>query len=723
VGLLSTVHPRATGAGDDAAVKSEPYAGWIPGAAPDERTVFVVIDGRTGEPLEGVRVRRSLEPELAADGTWAPTRAEAKTDRFGLVSFNLADSGGSTSTHWTFDRAGYAPNERSGAALQDTMVLFPGADLHGRVLAPMGGPAGGVVVEWLRGCEHAPALRRAVTDADGRFVVSGATPDGELWFSGPGFGISDNRSASLLCPRAVATGGTQLTAAPTLVGRIVADDVKAFAGASVVVGGGRGPRAVVAADGSFRVDGGGSYAPLRLVRGLDETIATLAVGSVRPGGPFVWDLRPMPDGVALVEIVVRVACRGDVRPPIDIERIDVHLDNEVDGRRVTATARPDGERLVARLRVRPGRYVVSAASSEWQNRNWVEEDGPFGRWAAAGRAAEFAKATPNENEIELTLDERPAVRVIAAEGSPPLEREDSFALETPVGSPRTLIDLETPNLHVPADLDAVVWTRRGPFPLGPVRNGNRTATVDTRPDAVLRLIGVTAPDDIRIDDEAASQTFRETFIDIDFFGTPGSHRITATTTATGARAWADVEVPEGRGAVVEVAPTAWKQPVGGDVILAPLPGPKPPRVDVFVLLGEKENIADSLPGGVHRSPAFIEGAWIRLEADGYAPRRIQLTGAGPWHVAFGPATLVVAIHGDAATDILDALVDGWTPSRACWKLPASAGNPRDAILTVHGLAAGEHTVLVGGENFGAVVLRARLPEASAQPIIVELPPR
>ena len=666
-------------------------------------------------------MRRCLEPEIGADGTWAPTRAEAKTDRFGLVSFNLADSGGSTSTHWTFDRAGYAPNERSGAALQDTMVLFPGVDLHGRVLAPMGGPASGVVVEWVRGCEHAPTLRRAVTDEEGRFVIPGATPDGDLWFSGPGSGFNGQGVASGLCSRAVATGGSSFRAAPALVGRIVATDAKAFAGASVVVGGGRGPRAVVAPDGSFRVDGGGSYSSLRLVRGLDETIATLPAGSVRPGGPFVWDLRPMPDGVALVEVVVRGACRGDARPPIDVKRIDVHLDGEADGRRVTATARPDGERLVARLRVRPGRYILSAASSEWQSNN-VEEDGPFGRWAAAGRAVELATTTPNA--LELTLDERPAVRVVAAEGATPLESGEFFALVTPVGSPMVLIDLETPNLHVPADLDAAVWTRRGPFPLGPVRDGSRTAAVDTRPDATLRLLGVTDhPDDIRVDDQSAQQTFRDTFIDIDFFGTPGTHRITATTTTTGAHAWADVEVPEGRGAVVEVAPTAWKRSVGGDVILAPLPGPKPPRVDVFVLLGEKENIADSLPGGVHQSPAFTEGAWIRLEAAGYAPRRIQLTGAGPWNVAFGPATLVVAIHGDAATDILDALVDGWTPSRACWRLPASAGNPRDAILTVHGLAAGEHTVLVGGENFGALALRARLAEGAPQPIMVELPAR
>jgi len=318
------------------------------------------------------------------------------------------------------------------------------------------------------------------------------------------------------------------------------------------------------------------------------------------------------------------------------------------------------------------------------------------------------------------------VRLVSPDPAYELPRGESYVLSTALGSPFVLVDPSEPNLHVPADVAAVVWTAGRPSPLGPVREGVRTAVVDPRPRVVLHLRDFPA-DAVRVDGRVVAAEWMDPGHRVRYDGPPGKHRLEYEAEGGGGRAWADIDIPDGRGVVVEVPGDAWQRPATFDLAIAPLPESKPPRVDVYAILDAGETPLPPGETGVFRSPLLTEGRWVRVEADGYAPRRAQLTGPGPFRVAFGTATLVLRIHGAGSEDIVDALVDGWTPGHACWavpdRTPGRAGSTSEPVLTLKGLLPGVHTVLVGSESRGALVLRVRLAETGTRALDVLLPPR
>jgi len=147
---------------------------------PGGRQSVLVTDERTGLPIPHVQLTiyaEDVEPEAA------PGRIlqKAKGDEYGVVSAPWHDE--YWHSHWVFEKKGYAPYEVYGAT-EDEVSLVPGRDFHGQLLDPQGRPVAGVVVESFLSCPHSPTVRRATTDAQGRFTLKDFDRYGMLWAEG-----------------------------------------------------------------------------------------------------------------------------------------------------------------------------------------------------------------------------------------------------------------------------------------------------------------------------------------------------------------------------------------------------------------------------------------------------------------------------------------------------------------------------------------------------------
>ena len=172
----------------------EPWSGRRPGEHWDgpKKKSFVwsgqVVDGETGSPIPGCRVRVYSEiGRVVLDGDCTLV-GEGVTDEDGFVVMGIRRE--PSPSKWLYEAEGYAPHTETtfnlpGRPGDAVMVLSIEPDFKGRVLDPLGRPCPNVRVSTYQGCRHAPALRRAVTDDRGRFTLENVYVR-QLWIEGPG---------------------------------------------------------------------------------------------------------------------------------------------------------------------------------------------------------------------------------------------------------------------------------------------------------------------------------------------------------------------------------------------------------------------------------------------------------------------------------------------------------------------------------------------------------
>ncbi|MHC4930863.1 MAG: carboxypeptidase-like regulatory domain-containing protein [Planctomycetota bacterium] len=234
----------------------EEYEGYLPGGHGSQMFATLVVDERTGEPLPGATLRiykEDIRPE-AFPGRFVE---EFKADRYGVVWLRWEER--FFDCHFVFDHPGYAAEDEY-ADVPLWVGLAPGREVRGRIL---GAPAG-IEVEYYLGCPHSPAVRRATTDAEGRFFLQGIDPlDGTCWAIFPG------TSAAYLDPALAPTPDLswepfRLAWGVTVSGRVEDEGGDPVPG--VVVQSPqtfRGPRTVTDERGRFRLDGVESGSEIR----------------------------------------------------------------------------------------------------------------------------------------------------------------------------------------------------------------------------------------------------------------------------------------------------------------------------------------------------------------------------------------------------------------------------------------------------------------------------
>lgn len=269
----------------------------LPGTQPDGVACVLVRDARTGKPLAGVRVAQYLED--ASDSFLSPELlAETTTDQYGIASIKW--DGQPTDCHWVFDKPGFAVNAEYGHYPPDVVELEPGQTFTARVFGPFGKPRAGVTVEAILGCSHSPAVRRAVTNAEGRFTFRDIAPRRtRLWYVAP----------DLAAGYADATDG-DIHALPgiTLTGRVSVPN--AVVGSQQEM---RGPRVRAGADGVFRIPG------------FDRGEGIVACG---PKGRVAYVDSDELDLAGPVQIVLRKRETGEIdgRPDFDADEVEVKVE-------------------------------------------------------------------------------------------------------------------------------------------------------------------------------------------------------------------------------------------------------------------------------------------------------------------------------------------------------------------------------------------------------------
>jgi hypothetical protein len=319
---------------------------WLPGTQPEGVACVLVRDARTGAPLAGVRVAQYLE-DAGDRFIEAELLAETTTDRNGLATVRW--DGEPCECHWVFDLPGFAVAEEYGEFPPDVVELEPGRTLTARVFGPFGKPRGGVMVEAILGCSHSPAVRRAVTDKDGRFTMRDLAPRlARLWFVAPDL-AAGYRDAD--------DGDIHALPGITLAGRVSVPH--AVVGSQQEM---RGPRVVAGPDGSFRIPG------------FDRGEGIFAMG---PEGLQAYVDSDELDVDGPVRLTLRERATGEVdgRPDPDAEEVEVRIEVVADAKPVAAPdawlVRADGwtfELIEGSVKAPVGKYELRVGddfSSHW----------------------------------------------------------------------------------------------------------------------------------------------------------------------------------------------------------------------------------------------------------------------------------------------------------------------------------------------------------------------
>jgi hypothetical protein len=227
------------------------YDGWVPNTNPPSVYAVLVVDALTGRPIPGARMTLYRE-DIRPEGLPGHFVIGAEADELGVVSIEWRDE--YAGCHFIFDHPGYAPVDNFGA-VEELIQLQRGRHLSGLLYDSQGRPAGGVAVEFYLGCPHSPALRRARTDARGRFVLRDASDDGTIW--APAAGCTAQYWSTILLPVAGDVLEPIRPAPGITVTGTVYDEKGGPAAGAVVYSTQevRGPKTVTRKDGTFTLHG------------------------------------------------------------------------------------------------------------------------------------------------------------------------------------------------------------------------------------------------------------------------------------------------------------------------------------------------------------------------------------------------------------------------------------------------------------------------------------
>lgn len=723
LGLLALAAPAR---GGDEDVEIRPYDGVVWHSVPETWVHFLVRDARTGQPVPGAVIRRHVEMEMSDDATWGPARGEWRTGAHGVFALDCGTTEvGDATSHWTIEAPGYAVTETYGAAGSREIVdLEPPLDRHGVLLDPLGRPARGVLVEWKVGCAHAPALRVARTDANGRYVLRGIEAGGDVCYDGPGVlaaYASDGDLGPLDQPPPVRVADPAIT----VRGRIV-HAPPGVLDLAVVRGrtSSRGPLARVARDGTFVLEGVGEGDELWLDAMGKENYATLDLADFRSGGPLVWDLGPEAPDVPLVPLTVTERYAGggkpdDLQPPITVAFDAVH-----GGRRTVLRLSEDADVLDATVELAPGAYDVSVAGDD-------RLAAAFRRFRTPARRVVVGAPPAPPPTIELEFVEQPRLRMTLTPPPDDGDDDDTFTLDVPGARQH----FQAPDVvFLPSDVEAVVRVagQVRASRVAPVADGVRHVVVDPRPTATIRLRGLADDDDVELAGQRVAELDDDRGVPaIPWTGASGALRLRIDL-ATGGVAATTLDVPPGPGTVLDVDVATLPRLPAGRVELRGLPEARAwANVSTFDDAGRRV-VVDLAPGTTHvEHPAFTPGRWVKVACDDLVEFHRRLVGPSPFVVAVGTATLRLRFPADGGVaPTPDVVVVGvgagyaWEPEGG-WDGPDDASVPRgDVLVNVPHLEAGVHTVLVGVDRgYGSVVLRVRVQDGETREVPVHLPRR
>jgi hypothetical protein len=147
-----------------------------------------IVETRTGAPIPDCLVRVYSETgRIVLDGR-SNLIGEGRSGADGSVEIRFQND--SSPSHWVFDAKGYAPRSETAELDLDPVVrLERGSVFEGRVVDVLGRPVPGARISLFKGCGHAPAVRRAVADGEGRFRFDRVTVD-RIWLEGEGIASS-----------------------------------------------------------------------------------------------------------------------------------------------------------------------------------------------------------------------------------------------------------------------------------------------------------------------------------------------------------------------------------------------------------------------------------------------------------------------------------------------------------------------------------------------------
>lgn len=655
--------------GDDGPQEwSRPYEGYLPDTEHDALAVVLVVDKRTGRPIEGATVRAHPENDLGPDG-WAPERARATTDQFGLAWIpRLKDFG---DVHWAVEAEGYAPTEEYGSYLSEVVELEEGEDRYGRILDVFGNPLPGVRVEYKVGCAHSPGLRRTTSDKEGRFTLRCVGDSGDVPLERGGL-RADYWRASSLSLKGEPLAEFYSLPGRTVVGRVLDPHGKPMAGAPLAAyTSGRGPSTATGPDGRFTLSGT-EREPMVYAWHDELGYEEFNLADYREDGPVALQF-----GSKTLE-------PEHVAAEVEVEQnyVHVHLVREGDGRRYSARS-DDG---AARIGLPPGVYLLSAGA-------------PDERYVAAARRVEVVR---EGQRFALEVEEQPRLHCVVddlPEGADSWLILDGYCFDEDV-------HLGKRDYYLPPNVEARVvtqaWGRRKVFSVQAAVGGVRRVVLDWAGERPATLRFGEVPDSV-VGYEIPGARVDVSKDDDEIVTWASGRRTLRILLDTG-----------------EVHDMAVDLPPGGVLELdAPELPPLRPRRKITVV------DADGSPAKLRASRLVmpvpwlydpddmtgVPGAWYRItgaypEGGFCAALRGRLEGAGPWTVELGGAALrvAIAVEDDECEDCA-LYVDG-----EVFQVGRGVATP------VVGLRAGPHIVIVGAQGHLGRAMRVVLEEGETREI-------
>jgi len=652
--ILLIIAPTAGASPDDI----RPWGGHLPGAVAENRAVVQVFDAVTGRPVEGASVR-VFDEAVGVGFLGAPLLWKTVTDEFGLASFPWKVR--PRDAHWVFDAPGYAVMEEYGSFPPDHVWMLPGGEIRARLLDPFGRPAAGVHVELFLGCGRSPAVRIARTTAEGLFRFRGVRPRrGYLWF----------RMAGAFAEYAdVPANGGAVTTRPgrTVTGIVTDREGQPVAG--VVVASTqthRGPATTTGVDGRFRLDGvdpsEGVWLHHDSYAGMERPFVYLEEDEIpfQPGRDIFLRLVVPPSevesddyfeflapGAIAVPVRVTDAGTGEDLPDVPFRLVSEKTGlGVVDDEETDEEYDPTGRRVVM---VPPGRYRVMSGD-------------PFDVYRVVPPAKTVVVPEGKPSPITAVAVRNPVLHVAGAPGN-------AFDLEFLLLVPGAWTSFEPGSdadpVHLPPEGAAVVRARDPDdgtvrhFPVGPVKEGVRTATVSWKPVEPAPTVEEGEPwpgvGPIRLVDAAGRPIAGRKF------------RIDRRSRAS----WGETD-EEGRLASRGMSGRS----SGGE----------------FVSLPEK-----------------LVGPPFRLELDGYVSRMLAPEKPGELTIRYPAGVIDLTITAeDGEFDDFGWCVDGMT------------GRGIGGRLTLRGVEPGRRKVVVGAAGYGSVLCLIDVPAEGVKTLRVVL---
>lgn len=468
----------------------------------------------------------------------------------------------------------------------------------------------------------------------------------------------------------------------------------------------RGPAALTGTDGRYRLVGAKRSESLEFTHPLGESFLYFGDDpDWAPGFPLRIRLTPWeilrPDARARRSVRVRVT-GPDGSPLPDVVLRCIQIDHGEVREGVTDDDPPDpgsdddedtGESVVS---LPLGPYLIEPRSA-FDDFGWNPVPFLLG-----------ADAEPPVPGVAIRATPRPRLEVV---GDVPADATARLVVqgdEEPLSWDDGVLD----PVHLPAEGEAVVRVELDDgvwwFPVGPAKDGVRTATVAIPPPRLLRVPGLDAWADVGLFDGPVQRTLREAEEGLATYATGDLVlRLVAEKSGLADGPGLDVPVridPEGSGPIDVPVPSGDARRALDVVLRVEAPDGTAFPAEFEAVDADGLDVADgeTTPSSPARFP-FRAGTSVRVQRDGWATLRATLDGPGERTLRWGDAAVsITALDEDGVPARFTVLLDGETFG------PPGEGKETDgSAVTVRGLPAGavEFVLLPEDEDFRGKEMR------------------